>query len=71
MAIKDVRPEEPAGSEKQIKKRNSSTEKISKNGNPKNLHQKSKPDDGLVELEGGFVMYPAEILDFSEGTDSD
>ena len=66
MAIKDVLPEEPAGSEKQIKKRNSSTEKISKNGNPKNLHQKSKPDDGLVELEGGFVMYPAEILDFSE-----
>ena len=71
MAIKDALPDEPEGFEKQIKKRNSSTEKISKNGNPKNLHQKSKPDDGLVELEGGFVMYPAEILDFSEGTDSD
>lgn len=56
---------------KEINRKNVSTEKISKNGNPKNLHVKSKPDDGMVELEGGFLMYPAEILDFSEGTDSD
>jgi len=47
------------------------TEKISKNGNPKELKEKSKPDDGMVELEGGFTMYPSEILDFSEGSDSE
>jgi hypothetical protein len=68
MSVKDALDE---NSESTIKKQNTSTEKISKNGNPKNLHPKSKPDDGMVELEGGFVMYPAEILDFSEGTDSD
>ena len=61
----------PDNSEKRAQKKNTSTETISKNGNPKNLHEKTKPDDGLVELEGGFTMYPAEILDFSEGSDSD
>lgn len=47
------------------------TETRTKNGNPKQLHEKSKPDDGMVELEGGFTMYPSEILDFSEGSDSE
>lgn len=46
------------------------TEKITKNNNPKKLSEKSKPDDGMIELEGGFTMYPSEIFDFSEGTDS-
>jgi len=61
----------PDNSRKHVRKKNASTETISKNGNPKNLHEKTKPDDGIVELEGGFTMYPAEILDFSEGSDSD
>jgi len=61
----------PDNSYKRAQKKNTSTETISKNGNPKNLHEKTKPDDGLVELEGGFTMYPAEILNFSEGSDSD
>lgn len=46
------------------------TETKSANGNPKKLEKKSKPDDGMVELEGGFTMYPSEILDFSAGSDS-
>ncbi len=71
MAIKDALTDDSGNIGKQINKKNSSTETISKNGNPKNLHPKTKPDDGMVELEGGFVMYPAEILDFSEGSDSD
>lgn len=61
----------PDNSDKRAQKKNTSTETISKNGNPKNLHEKTKPDDGLVELEAGFTMYPSEILDFSEGSDSD
>jgi len=24
----------------------------------------------MIELEGGFTMYPAEVLEFSDGTDS-
>ena len=51
-------------------KKNSFTETNSINGNPKKLEEKSKPDDGLIELEGGFTMYPSEILDFSGGADS-
>ena len=49
-------------------KRNTETNSV--NGNPKKLEKKSKPDDGMVELEGGFTMYPSEILDFSAGSDS-
>jgi len=71
MAVNKALPDNSVNSGKHALKKNTSTETISKNGNPKNLHEKTKPDDGLVELESGFTMYPSEILDFSEGSDSD
>lgn len=38
--------------------------------NPEMLEDRAKPEDAFVELEGGFTMYPSEILDFSDGTDN-
>lgn len=63
-------PEDREDFKRYTMKKNSFTETNSINGNPKKLEEKSKPDDGLIELEGGFTMYPSEILDFSGGADS-
>jgi hypothetical protein len=30
----------------------------------------TKPEDGIVEMDGGFMLTTSEILDFAEGTDS-
>ncbi len=30
----------------------------------------SKPEDGVIELDGGVMLTTSEILDFSEGEDS-
>ncbi len=38
--------------------------------NSKKLEASAKPEDGIVELEGGFMLTTSEILDFAEGTDS-
>jgi hypothetical protein len=37
---------------------------------PKEPGGEAKPEDGVVEMEGGFMLTTSEILDFAEGTDS-
>jgi len=41
-----------------------------KKANPEMLEDRANPDSEFVELEGGFTMYPAEILNFSDGSDN-
>lgn len=41
-----------------------------KKESPEMLEDRAKPDSEFVELEGGFTMYPAEILNFSDGSDN-
>jgi hypothetical protein len=37
---------------------------------PKKPEGETKPEAGIVEMDGGFMLTTSEILDFSEGTDS-
>ncbi len=37
---------------------------------PDMLMDRADPDAEFVELEGGFTMYPSEVLGFSDGSDS-
>ncbi|MGI5985696.1 MAG: hypothetical protein GXY01_08455 [Clostridiales bacterium] len=69
MEVRGNVPNEEAFKKFRAKKR-TLTETRTVNNNPKKLEEKSKPDDGMIELEGGFTMYPAEVLEFSDGTDS-
>jgi hypothetical protein len=34
------------------------------------LMDRADPDADFIELEGGFTMYPSEVLGFSDGSDS-
>jgi len=70
MDLNDYYPEDRDTFKRYTPRKNAYTETNSVNGNPKKLQEKSKPDDGMVELEGGFTMYPSEVLEFSEGADS-
>ncbi len=51
------------------RKRSISETNVKRMGEEELLHG-AEPESDFVELEGGFTMYPSEILEFSDGTDN-
>jgi len=51
------------------KKRSISETNVERMSEDELLHG-AEPERDFVELEGGFTMYPSEILEFSDGTDN-
>ncbi len=53
-----------------IPKKRSISETNSKRMSEEELLRSAEPDRGFIELEGGFTMYPSEVLGFSDGQDN-
>lgn len=62
-------PDNPGPNRRYTPKKSISETNI-KRPHPEMLEDRAKPEADFVELEGGFTMYPSEILEFSDGTDN-
>jgi len=70
MDIKGNLPGNPGIRKKYVPKKLSISETNIKPMSAEMLVDRAKPEADFVELEGGFTMYPSEIQEFSDGTDS-
>lgn len=53
-----------------VPKKRSISETNIKKMSPDMLRDRAELESEFVELEGGFTMYPSEILGFSDGSDN-
>lgn len=63
-------PEGSGPNRRYTQKKRSISETNSKRMSADELLHSAEPESDFVELEGGFTMYPSEILEFSDGTDN-
>ena len=70
MEVRGNLPDNPGSNRRYTPKKQSISETNIKRPHPEMLENRAKPEADFVELEGGFTMYPSEILEFSDGTDN-
>jgi len=70
MEVRGNLPDRPGPNRRYTPKKQSISETNIKPPPPELLENRAKPEADFVELEGGFTMYPSEILEFSDGTDN-
>ena len=70
MEVRGNVPDSPGPNRRYTPKKQSISETNIKRPSPELLENRAKPEADFVELEGGFTMYPSEILEFSDGTDN-
>ena len=63
-------PESAGPNRRYTQKRRAISETNSERMSEERLLRGSEPESGFIELEGGFTMYPSEVLGFSDGSDN-
>lgn len=63
-------PEHSGPNRRYVPKKRAISETNSDRMSEEKLLRSDEPEREFIELEGGFTMYPSEVLGFSDGSDN-